>query len=224
MDADGTDVRQLTDNGLHDEGPAWSPDGRLIAFTRSDTEDAPGDVWVMNADGSDAGGADEHSGDRGVPDWQPLPITVGAADELRTACGDLSLVPGGVASVVAVKSSMRHRARDRRRLARRSPRRRASRAHPQLRMRLRAAFVRPGARPVRSPRRQEGDRVRLPRAAGRAGARRRRRLAPLPSGPPARTPAVGRSVEASHAANQPIARWSPAAARATIDAVGRLRT
>jgi hypothetical protein len=42
---------------------------------------------------------------RGVPpDWQPLPITVGAPDEARTACGDLSLLPGGVASIVAVKS------------------------------------------------------------------------------------------------------------------------
>jgi TolB protein len=105
MDADGTGVRQLTDNALHDEGPAWSPDGRLITFTRSDTEDAPGDVWVMNADGTDARPLTSTPVIEESPDWQPLPITAGATDEPRVACGDLSLVPGGVASVVAVKST-----------------------------------------------------------------------------------------------------------------------
>jgi hypothetical protein len=155
-DADGTDIVQLTDNELHDEGPAWSPDGRLITFTRSDTEDAPGDVWVMNADGSDAGPLTSTPVIEESPDWQPLKITVGAADEPRTACGDLSLVPGGVASIVAVKSTC----------------------------------VIALARPVRSPRRQEGDRIRLSRAAGGADSRRRLPLAPSPSGPPARTPAV----------------------------------
>ena len=105
MDADGGNVRQLTDNALHDEGPAWSPDGRLITFTRSDTVDAPGDVWVMNADGSEPSALTSTPVIEESPDWQPIPFTVGAADESRTACGDLSLSPGGVASVVAVKST-----------------------------------------------------------------------------------------------------------------------
>jgi WD40 repeat protein len=105
MDADGSNVRQLTDNALHDEGPAWSPDGRLITFTRSDTADAPGDVWVMNADGSEPAPLTSTPVIEESPDWQPLPLTVDAVDEPRSACGDLSLLPGGVASVVAVKAS-----------------------------------------------------------------------------------------------------------------------
>ena len=103
MDADGTNVQQLTDNAVHDEGPAWSPDGRLITFTRSTTEDAPGDVWVMGADGSDPVQLTDTPVIEESPDWQPIPFDAGSEDEPRIACGDLSLVPGGVASVVSVK-------------------------------------------------------------------------------------------------------------------------
>lgn len=105
MNADGSGVRQLTDNDLHDEGPAWSPDGRFIAFTRSTTETDPGDVWVMRADGSDQQPLTDTPVIEESPDWQPIPFGVGDPAEARTACGDLSLLPGGVASVVAVKTS-----------------------------------------------------------------------------------------------------------------------
>jgi Tol biopolymer transport system component len=46
MNADGTDVRQLTDGSDSDRNPAWSPDGTRIAFARS------GEVYVMDTDGS----------------------------------------------------------------------------------------------------------------------------------------------------------------------------
>lgn len=103
MDADGTNVRQLTDNAFHDEGPAWSPDGRLITFTRSVTEADPGDVWVMGADGADPVQLTDTPVIEESPDWQPIPFAAGSETDERLACGDLSLVPGGVASVVSVK-------------------------------------------------------------------------------------------------------------------------
>ena len=39
------------------------------------------------------------------PDWQPLPFSVGAEGARRSACGDRSLAPGGISSIVAVRSS-----------------------------------------------------------------------------------------------------------------------
>ena len=83
MNADGTGVTQLTRNdGVRDEGPAWSPDGQQIAYT-SGPDNTHGDINVMTAYGvhlrtiTDFEGADE------APDWQ----TITAADTDRR-CGD----------------------------------------------------------------------------------------------------------------------------------------
>ena len=48
---DGSDRRRLTDHRDEDTSPAWSPDGRHIAFSRG-TGDSSG-IYVMAADGSD---------------------------------------------------------------------------------------------------------------------------------------------------------------------------
>jgi TolB protein len=96
-------VSQLTSDPpgapVHDEGPGWSPDGTMIAFT-TESADPNGDIWIMQADGSDPRPLTTTSVLDESPDWQPLPVSVGAADRLRP-CGDVSLAPGGVSSVAA---------------------------------------------------------------------------------------------------------------------------
>ena len=51
MNPDGTDQRRLTQHDGIDNQPAWSPDGRRIAFTRGDGRGV--DIFLMNADGTE---------------------------------------------------------------------------------------------------------------------------------------------------------------------------
>ncbi|HEX2105305.1 MAG TPA: hypothetical protein VHF51_16760 [Solirubrobacteraceae bacterium] len=55
MNADGTNVVQLTRNAVFDSGPAFSPDGARITFESARDSGDPRrlDVYVMDADGSD---------------------------------------------------------------------------------------------------------------------------------------------------------------------------
>ena len=52
MNADGSNQHALTAAVRTSENPAWSPDGRTIAFDTDRTEPGNLDVWTMNADGS----------------------------------------------------------------------------------------------------------------------------------------------------------------------------
>jgi len=85
-------VARLTDNDVHDEGPAWSPDGRLMAFTRAATPAAPGDPWVMQATGGEERALVSTPLYDESPDWQPLPAAIGTSGRPPEACGDPSLV------------------------------------------------------------------------------------------------------------------------------------
>jgi Tol biopolymer transport system component len=51
--------------------PAWSPDGKRIAYTRR-TANRSSDIWVMNADGSGNRPLSAYTTDREVdPTWSP---------------------------------------------------------------------------------------------------------------------------------------------------------
>lgn len=69
---DGTDQRQLTTAQGDDLSPAWSPDGKRIAFI-SDRDTLSGNyiLYVMNADGSNQQRLVSHFSFNGAPQWSP---------------------------------------------------------------------------------------------------------------------------------------------------------
>jgi Tol biopolymer transport system component len=94
MNADGSDVRRLTDSPGKDEGPTWSPDGTKIAF--SSDRDGQQEIYVMDADGGNPRRLTVDPGRDESPDWQTLPFDTRG----HRACGDVSLAPGGASSIV----------------------------------------------------------------------------------------------------------------------------
>lgn len=65
---DGTGLRRLTQEGDQNYLPAWSPDGRRLAFTSN--RSGKSQIWVMDADGSNAIQLTTE-GDNAVPTWSP---------------------------------------------------------------------------------------------------------------------------------------------------------
>jgi len=67
--SDGSDPVQLTDNQAKDTSPAWSPDGRRIAFVSD--RDGNREVYVMNADGNEQLNLTAHPAEDWTPAWSP---------------------------------------------------------------------------------------------------------------------------------------------------------
>ena len=80
MHADGSHIRRLTTHAGEDEDPAWSPDGRRIAFARRTSTTGIG-LAVMNADGSHvrilvADGLDSSLTFNVSPTWSPNGVQI----------------------------------------------------------------------------------------------------------------------------------------------------
>ena len=73
MNADGSDIQQLTDSPRFDENPVWSPDGSLIAFQTE--RDGNFEIYVMNPDGSNQHPLATSSSDELWPSWGPVATT-----------------------------------------------------------------------------------------------------------------------------------------------------
>ena len=95
MNADGSNPTQLTHNALWDEGPAWSPDAGMIAYS-SGTDDAHLDINVMTAAGEHLRQLTDYPGHDESPDWQAIP-----APHTDRRCGDLAETGPGARDVRA---------------------------------------------------------------------------------------------------------------------------
>jgi TolB protein len=100
VDRNGLNMRRLTSEPGYDGDPAWSPSGDRIAYRRIEPGTGRGDVWVMNADGSDKvklTGDLPATESSGPPAWSP--------DASRIAFITTSYTAGGSASTLWIMNA-----------------------------------------------------------------------------------------------------------------------
>src|SRR5439155_19529583 len=66
-----SDVHRLTNNGVLDTEPVFSPDGSKIAFCSERGQPGTSDSWVMNADGSNPVRPTDSLDTENEPAWSP---------------------------------------------------------------------------------------------------------------------------------------------------------
>lgn len=80
LDIPSKKVTQVTSGDFDDEQPAWSPDGKLLAFTSNRSTPDPdrtynSDIWVVAADNADKGAhltqVTTNPGEDSEPSWSP---------------------------------------------------------------------------------------------------------------------------------------------------------
>jgi dipeptidyl aminopeptidase/acylaminoacyl peptidase len=105
---------QITHGDCNEYAPAWSPDGRQIAFSRPRTgvaDYALSDIWVADADGQNARQATTTVGRADSPTWSPdgTLIACFGSDEQEATFGDfhhrLWLVPAAVGPAQCLTAS-----------------------------------------------------------------------------------------------------------------------
>lgn len=69
IDIDGTNLRNLTNDGSNDRAPAWSPDGNEIAFVSD--RDGNLEIYVMSSDGGNQRNITRHPNQDYEPSWSP---------------------------------------------------------------------------------------------------------------------------------------------------------
>ena len=96
MDADGSNVIQLTATPSYDKGPSWSPDGKFIVYYANWGLNA--EVYVMRADGSAIYKLTDHGNFDGFPDWRPDPTSAAAQTVIDVPYGRPATLDGTISS------------------------------------------------------------------------------------------------------------------------------
>jgi len=112
---DGSDVKQLTNIGPDNFAfwESWSPDGKQIAFTEFRPPDYQGQIWVMNADGSNqrvllAESEFENERPRFTPDGNSLIFSRCPADVQACALYQIDVAGGAPRQLTDLEPGVLH--------------------------------------------------------------------------------------------------------------------
>ena len=76
MNADGSELTQITNNSIHDEGTKWGPDGSEIVFHQIDYVSGTSDIFIINTDGTNQRQLTNRTGRDSMPDVSPDGSTI----------------------------------------------------------------------------------------------------------------------------------------------------
>jgi Tol biopolymer transport system component len=79
MNADGSAAQRLTNDPAFDFSPAWSPDGKRLAFASD--RDGDFEIYVMNADGGGLKQLTDNTSSDTSPNWSPNGMTLAFASD-----------------------------------------------------------------------------------------------------------------------------------------------
>jgi Tol biopolymer transport system component len=85
---DGSGYRQLTDDDYRDRNPAWSPDGKRLAFFSNRAGNY--NLWSIRPDGSGLEQISSSTTQLVIPKWSPDGTKIAATDQVRTWIVDVA--------------------------------------------------------------------------------------------------------------------------------------
>jgi Ca2+-binding RTX toxin-like protein len=106
MNADGSNQRQLTfTDGIQDNQPTFSPDGRTIAWSGLTGSDATSEVFAMNADGSGQHQLTNDGVEQDGPSFSPNGSQMVFDQDPGTGTDNLAVMPATGGAITPLSTS-----------------------------------------------------------------------------------------------------------------------